>query len=214
MQTAASRVWILFVGSISYDNNHRALTGATIPDQGGPGRDSNEGLLCIPQSSSITGTSPSYCLVSYVGHSLLVFYPSAESILCILQPQPTGLVGLMSYAGHTLGSLTPLQRSSRCILHPQLTGLAGLAFYAEQSMGESYPSVEKQSVYSTSPIDWTGWFSVLCKTVDGGVLPFCREAVDWAKENRRQKSFKCGWTRSYLPRKNEAKYVLMWIVIL
>ena len=32
--------------------------------------DGNEGVLCIPQSSSITGTSPSDCLVSYAGHSL------------------------------------------------------------------------------------------------------------------------------------------------
>ena len=34
------------------------ISGATTPDQSG-----NEGVLCIPQSSSITGTSPSYCLV-------------------------------------------------------------------------------------------------------------------------------------------------------
>ena len=32
--------------------------------------DGNEGVLCLPQSSSITGTSPSDCLVSYPGHSL------------------------------------------------------------------------------------------------------------------------------------------------
>ena len=37
-------------------------------DQTEPGRD--EGVLHIPQSSSITGTSPSDCLVSYSGHSL------------------------------------------------------------------------------------------------------------------------------------------------
>ena len=35
-------------------------------------------VLCIPQSSSITGASPSGCLVSYSGHSLGEFYPSAE----------------------------------------------------------------------------------------------------------------------------------------
>ena len=38
--------------------------------QSGPGSDSNEGVLRIPQSSSITGTSLSDCLVSYPGHSL------------------------------------------------------------------------------------------------------------------------------------------------
>ena len=47
-----------------------------------PGSDGNEGVLCIPQSSSITGTSPSDCLVSYPGHSLGGgYYPSAEKQL-------------------------------------------------------------------------------------------------------------------------------------
>ena len=48
----------------------RTLSGATIPGQSGPGSDGNEGVLHIPQSSSITGTSPLDCLVSYPGHSL------------------------------------------------------------------------------------------------------------------------------------------------
>ena len=55
-----------------------ALSGATTPGQSGPGSDGNEGVLRIPQSPSITGTSPSDCLVSYPGHSLGVSYPSAE----------------------------------------------------------------------------------------------------------------------------------------
>ena len=33
--------------------------------------DGNRGILCIPQSSSITGYSPSDCLVSYPGHPLV-----------------------------------------------------------------------------------------------------------------------------------------------
>ena len=58
----------------------RALSGATTPGQSGPGSDDNEGVLHIPQSSSIAGTSPSDCLVSYPGHSLggVGSYPSAE----------------------------------------------------------------------------------------------------------------------------------------
>ncbi len=39
--------------------------------QNGPGSDGNEDILRIPQSSSITGTSLSDCLVSYTGHSLV-----------------------------------------------------------------------------------------------------------------------------------------------
>ena len=47
-----------------------------------------------------------------------------------------------------LWSLTPLQRSSRGILLPQPTGPQ------DTRQGESYPSAEKQSVYSTAPADW------------------------------------------------------------
>ena len=55
-----------------------ALSGATTPGQSGPGSDANTGVLRIPQRSSIAGTSPSDCLVSYPGHSLGGSYPSAE----------------------------------------------------------------------------------------------------------------------------------------
>ena len=42
----------------------RTLLGATTPGQSGPGSDGNEGVLCITQRFSITGTSISDCLVS------------------------------------------------------------------------------------------------------------------------------------------------------
>ena len=51
-------------------NIDRTLSGATTPGQSGPKSDSNKGVLRIPQSSIITGTSPSDCLMSYPGHSL------------------------------------------------------------------------------------------------------------------------------------------------
>ena len=54
------------------------LSSTTTPGQSEPGRDSNEEVLCIPQSSSITGNSPSDFFVSYPGHSLGRSYPSAE----------------------------------------------------------------------------------------------------------------------------------------
>ena len=62
------------------------LSGATTPGQSGRGSDGNKGGVHIPQSSSITGTLPSDCLVSYPGHSL----GGGRSSQCILQPQPTG----------------------------------------------------------------------------------------------------------------------------
>ena len=43
----------------------RTLSGDTTPSQSGPGSDGNEGVLNIPQSSSITGDSPSDCLVTF-----------------------------------------------------------------------------------------------------------------------------------------------------
>ena len=42
----------------------RVLSGATSLGQCEPGSDGNEDVLCIPQNFSITGTSPSDCLVS------------------------------------------------------------------------------------------------------------------------------------------------------
>ena len=55
-----------------------ALSSATIPDQSGPGSNGNEGVLRLPQSSSIIGTSPSDCLATYPGYLLGESYPSAE----------------------------------------------------------------------------------------------------------------------------------------
>ena len=61
----------------------RNLSGATTPGQSRFGSGGNEGILCIPQSSSITGNLPSDCLVSYPGYSL------QRSSRYIQQPQPT-----------------------------------------------------------------------------------------------------------------------------
>ena len=47
----------------------RALLSAITQGQNGPGSNSNEEVLLIPQSSSIIGTSQSDCLVSYAGQS-------------------------------------------------------------------------------------------------------------------------------------------------
>ena len=56
----------------------RTLSGATTPGQSELGSNGNEGVLCIPPNSSITGVSRSDCLVSYPGHSLGESYPFAE----------------------------------------------------------------------------------------------------------------------------------------
>ena len=50
----------------------RALSGATTPGQSGPGSDGNEVMLRIPQSSSITGTSPLDCHMQDTGCGVLL----------------------------------------------------------------------------------------------------------------------------------------------
>ena len=69
---------------------NRTLSSVTTPGQSAPGSNGNEGVLHIPQSSSITRTSPSDCLVSYPGYLLRESYPLQRCSQSILQPQPTG----------------------------------------------------------------------------------------------------------------------------
>ena len=66
----------------------KTLSGAITPRPSVTGSDGNEEVLCIPQSSSITGTSPSDCLVSYTGHPWGLA-PLQRSSRCIQPPQPT-----------------------------------------------------------------------------------------------------------------------------
>ena len=62
----------------------RTHSCATTLGQNGLVSNSNEGILCIFQSSSFTEASSSDCLESNLEHS------SGRSSCCILQPKPTG----------------------------------------------------------------------------------------------------------------------------
>ena len=64
----------------------RTLSGTTAPGQNGPGNDGNEEVLCIPQSSSITGASPSDCLVSYQDTHCGSLTPLQRCSWCNLKP--------------------------------------------------------------------------------------------------------------------------------
>ena len=56
-----------------------------------PGSNDNEGVLHIPQGPCITGTSPSDCLVSYLGHSLGGVLPfSREAVGVFYSPSWLG----------------------------------------------------------------------------------------------------------------------------
>ena len=68
---------------------NRTLLGVTTQSLGGPGSDGNKRIIHIPKRSRITGTSPSDCLVSYLGHWLRKSYPSAE-IYSVYSPAPAG----------------------------------------------------------------------------------------------------------------------------
>ena len=56
----------------------KTLSGATTLGQSEPRKDGNEGVLHIPQISSINGVTQADCLLSYPGHSLGLAYPCAE----------------------------------------------------------------------------------------------------------------------------------------
>ena len=58
--------------------------------QSGPGSNGNEGVLCIPQSSSITGTSASDCLVSFQDTHWRGWLLFCRNAVDILQLQLTG----------------------------------------------------------------------------------------------------------------------------
>ena len=60
---------------MSNSSRDRTLSGGTTPGQGSNG---NGRVLCISQSSSIIGDSPSDCLVTYSGHSLGEFLPPLQ----------------------------------------------------------------------------------------------------------------------------------------
>ena len=73
-----------------------ALSGATTLGQSGPGSDGTEGVLRIPQSSSITGTSPSNCLVSYTVYSLWGILPLCRGAVSVFySPSQLGNVKIV-----------------------------------------------------------------------------------------------------------------------
>ena len=74
------------------------LLGATTPSQSRPGNNDNEGILYIPQSSSITGASRPDCLVSYPVHSwreVLLF--SRDTVGVFYNPSRQGILHFWLY---------------------------------------------------------------------------------------------------------------------
>ena len=92
----------------------RTLFAAATPGQSRHGSDGNEEVLRIPQSFSITGVSPSDCLMSHPEHTWArgLTLPQKYS-RCIVLSWPTPL----RWKG-----FTPPQRCSRCIFQLWSTG--------------------------------------------------------------------------------------------
>ena len=100
----------------------RTKSGSTTPVKNGLGSNGNEGVLRIPQSSSITGVSPSDFLCHIQDSHWGRITPLRRCSRCILQPQPMGWMLSCHIQDTRWGSLTSLQRCSRCILPPKPTG--------------------------------------------------------------------------------------------
>ena len=84
----------------------RVLSGATTLGQSGLCSDNNERILRLPQSSSITGSSPSDCLVSYPGHYLGGVLPLCrEAVGVFYSPSRQGIIAfkkMNSAVGNTV----------------------------------------------------------------------------------------------------------------
>ena len=76
----------------------RSLSGATTPSQSGSVNNGNERVLYIPQSFSITGTSPSDCLVSYPGYTLVGVLPLYREAVVVFY-SPSWLIKLVCGGG-------------------------------------------------------------------------------------------------------------------
>ena len=76
------------------------LSLTTTSGESGPWNDGNKGVFHIPQSSIISGTSPSDCSVSYPGQSLGRSYPCAEK-------QSVSSTAKVDWAIHDLVCFTP-----------------------------------------------------------------------------------------------------------
>ena len=132
MSTLCSSIWPIDM----------TLSGVTTTGWSGPGSDGNKGVLRIPQSSNTTQISPSDCLVSNPGDSLVESWPSVEKQSVYSVAPADWATGLSLKVG-----LTSLQISSRCILQPQPNGPQDSRWRWERA----YLSAEKQSVYSKQP---------------------------------------------------------------
>ena len=128
----------------------RTLSCVNTPGQSGPRSDDNEGVLNIFQSSRITGTSSSDCLVSYPGHPLLGWALTPQQIIsrCFLLLKPTGQLFVW-------GSLInlPFFRQSKWYVSSVFTFFSYSIWTLENKKKISLTFSEKSFLLSTVSLD-------------------------------------------------------------
>ena len=131
------------------------LSGGTIQGQSGLESIGNEGVLCIPQCSGITGASPSDCLVSYPGHSLGESYPSAE-IQSVYLTAP-----VKRATGHSLGESYPSAKGQLvCSSAPADWDESLLGYLILKSDKNNFSIVIWIQVFLTNNLGTFIWFTV------------------------------------------------------
>ena len=169
----------------SFGTIDKTLSDATTLGLSGLGSDGNEGVLRIPQSSSITRASLSDCLMSYPGHSfdVGVLLHCRDAVGVFYSPSQLGhrtLVGRALPLGRNAVSVfcNPSRLSHRTLVGGVLLlcGEAGGVFYSPSQLDH------RTLVGRVLPLGRNA-VSVFCnpsrlshRTLVGGVLLLCREA--------------------------------------
>ena len=103
--------------------DNRILSGATTPGQSKLVSNGNEGVIRIPQSSNITGASPSDCLMSNQGHSWGgECYPQERCSRCLLQQQLTCPLRDISPKENVIAHTTTMSMSTTLLASNECPG--------------------------------------------------------------------------------------------
>ena len=138
----------------------RTLSGTTTPGQSGPGSNGTEGGTPHSQSSSITGASPSDCLVSYPGHSLGRILPHRRDTVSVFySPSQLNTLLKVLLSSITLGAS---KISSQCFFF--VMRLEFSSWNHPQSL-HYHPRSKPQCTYWSFDSRWlTIWISYDCRT--------------------------------------------------
>ena len=124
----------------------KTILDATTPGQNGPGSDDHESVICISQSSSITGAFPSDCLMSYPGHSFGGVLPCCRDV-----------VGIFYSSAPPIGQYTELNVKKKTVLFQIIQYSISTQFICQNS-----------SILT----DWATFYEYVLHTNDYGILVY------------------------------------------